>query len=92
MTEVDFEDPKEKFQDLVLSLRRTLVPIIVGFLLAQAMRAGFDIPADQLTGVVEALVTGAYYSIVRFVEMKYPGAGVMLGAMKAPTYVDKRAK
>ena len=90
MTEYDFEDPKEKMQDLILSLRRTLVPIVVGFLLAQAARAGFDIPADQLTGVIEALITGVYYSVVRFIEMKYPGAGIMLGAMKAPTYVDKR--
>lgn len=88
MTASDFEDPKEKFNDLVLSLRRTLVPVIVGFLLAQATRAGFDIPAEQLTGVIEALMTGLYYTVVRFIELKYPAAGIMLGAMKSPTYKD----
>lgn len=86
MSASDFEDPKAKLEDLILSLRRTLVPIVVGFLLAQATRAGFDIPADQLTGVIEALMTGIYYTVVRFVELKFPQAGIMLGAMKTPTY------
>ena len=72
--------------DLLLSLRRTLVPILVGFLLAQATRAGFAIPADQLTGVIEALITGTYYAIVRIVEVSWPAAGVLLGASKQPRY------
>lgn len=86
MTEHDFSDPKEKLEDLILSLRRTLVPIVVGFLLAQAVRAGFDIPAEELTGVVEAIITGLYYTVVRFFELRFPAAGIMLGAMKTPTY------
>lgn len=72
--------------DLLTSLRRTLVPIVVGFLLSQATRAGFDIPADQLTGVIEALITGAYYALVRIVELYWPAAGVLLGASRQPRY------
>lgn len=72
--------------DLLLSLRRTLVPVVVGYLLAQATRAGFDIPADQLTGVVEALVTGAYYAAVRIAEQYVPALGVLLGASRQPRY------
>lgn len=72
--------------DLVTSLRRTLVPILVGFLLAQAARAGLQIPADELTGVVEALVTGGYYSLVRIVEQYWPPVGVLLGASRQPRY------
>lgn len=72
--------------DLLISLRRTLVPVAVGFLLAQAARAGFDIPADQLTGVLEALVTGGYYAVVRVAEQYAPALGVLLGASKQPRY------
>ena len=72
--------------DLLISLRRTLVPVVVGFLLSQAARAGFDIPADQLTGVLEALVTGGYYAVVRIAEQYAPGLGVLLGASRQPRY------
>jgi hypothetical protein len=72
--------------NLLLSLRRTLVPIFVGYLLAQAVRYGFDIPQDALVGVVEALVTGLYYSVVRVIETIVPSAGVLLGAQRQPRY------
>lgn len=72
--------------DLLLSLRRTLVPVAVGFLLSQAARAGFDIPAESLTGVLEALVTGGYYAALRIAETYWPAAGVLLGASKQPRY------
>lgn len=76
-------DPKK---DLEISLRRTLVPIVVGFLLAQAARVGLDLPADQLTGVVEALITGVYYSVLRIVELRVPQVGILLGALQQPRY------
>lgn len=72
--------------DLLTSLRRTLVPVVVGYLLAQAARAGLNIPADQLTGVIEALVTGGYYAVVRVAEQRWPALGVLLGASKQPRY------
>mgnify|MGYP001546799312 FL=1 len=72
--------------NLLVSLRRTLVPVAVGFLLAQAARVGFDIPAEDLTGVLEALVTGAYYAVVRIAEQYAPALGILLGASKQPKY------
>jgi len=72
--------------DLLYSIRRTFVPLIVGFLLAQAARVGFDIPAEDLTGVVESLVTGVYYAVVRVAETYWPPIGVLLGATRQPTY------
>lgn len=72
--------------DLLLSIRRTVVPIVAGYLLAQAARAGFDIPADQLTGVLESLVTGVYYCVVRIAERSWPQLGVLLGATRQPLY------
>ena len=72
--------------NLLVSLRRTLVPVAVGFLLAQAARVGFDIPAEDLTGVLEALVTGSYYAVVRIAEQYAPALGILLGAWKQPKY------
>lgn len=72
--------------NLLVSLRRTLVPVLVGFLLSQAARVGFDIPAEQLTGVLEALVTGSYYAVVRIAEQYAPALGILLGASKQPRY------
>jgi hypothetical protein len=72
--------------NLLVSLRRTLVPVAVGFLLAQAARVGFDIPAEDLTGVLEALVTGSYYAVVRIAEQYAPALGILLGASKQPKY------
>ena len=72
--------------NLLVSLRRTLVPVAVGFLLAQAARVGFDIPAEDLTGVLEALITGSYYAVVRIAEQYAPALGILLGASKQPKY------
>ena len=72
--------------NLLVSLRRTLVPVAVGFLLSQAARIGFDIPAEDLTGVLEVLVTGGYYAVVRIAEQYAPALGILLGASKQPRY------
>jgi hypothetical protein len=72
--------------DLLLSLRRTLVPVVVGYLLARTARFGLNLPPEQLTGVVEALVTGGYYALIRVAESYWPAAGVLLGATRQPRY------
>lgn len=73
-------------RDLEVSLRRTLVPIVAGYLLAQAARVGLSIPEADLVGVLEAIVTGVYYSAVRLVELRWPQAGILLGALSKPRY------
>lgn len=72
--------------DVLTSVRRTLVPLAVGFVLAQAARWGFDIPADQLAGVIEAVVTGVYYTVVRVLEVRFPQVSFLLGASLQPRY------
>lgn len=76
------------YDDLWYSIRRTLVPLVVGWLLAQAARYGFAIPEDALTGVLEPIFAGAYYVVVRWLEMKFPQLGVLLGALKQPYYEE----
>ncbi len=76
------------YEDLWYSIRRTVIPLVVGWLLAQAARYGFTIPEDALVGIIEPLFAGAYYVAVRWLEMKFPKLGVLLGALKQPHYEE----
>lgn len=76
------------YDDLWYSIRRTVIPILVGWVLAQGARYGFSIQEGDLTGIFEAVGAGVYYTIVRWIEMKFPEIGILLGAMKKPRYED----
>ena len=78
--------PTTDLKDYELSLRRTIVPVIVGLVLAQAARANLVLPAEHVQGVVEAVFIMAYYALVRAVERYIPEAGVLLGAFIQPRY------
>ena len=78
--------PTTDLKDYELSLRRTIVPVIVGLVLAQAARANMTLPAEHVQGVVEAVFIMAYYALVRAVERYVPEAGVLLGAFIQPRY------
>lgn len=75
--------------DFLLSLRRTLVPIVVGALGATVFAS--HINPDDLEAVVGGLISGVYYAIFRFVELKFPWFGILLGAKKQPVYVAPEA-
>lgn len=53
---------------MLASVLRTVVPLIVGALLAQAARLGLDLPEGAVTELVTVLVTAAYYALGRLVE------------------------
>ena len=80
--------PTTDLKDYELSVRRTVVPAIVGLILAQAARANLALPAEHVTGLVEAVFITGYYSLVRMVERYVPEAGVLLGAFIQPRYRD----
>ena len=81
--------PTTDLKDYELSVRRTVVPAIVGLILAQAARANLVLPAEHVTGLVEAVFITGYYSLVRMIERYVPGAGVLLGAFIQPRYRDE---
>ena len=72
--------------DLLVSLRRTLVPMVVG-LVGGSFLAGFVDP-EALEKVVTGAVTAVYYLVVRLLESKMPAFGVLLGSRKQPVYLD----
>ena len=81
--------PTTDLRDYELSVRRTVVPAIVGLILAQAARANLTLPAEHVQGLVEAVFITGYYSLVRMIERYVPEAGVLLGAFIQPRYRDE---
>ena len=72
--------------DLLISIRRTVVPIVVGAVTGSFLAPYVD--PVQLTAVVSGIVSGLYYTVLRVAEARHPGLGALLGARKQPVYTD----
>jgi hypothetical protein len=75
-----------KNNDLLTSIIRTGVPLIVGVVVTTLAKIGLDIDASLLTPLFTAIVSGAYYAVVRAIEEKKPKAGKLLGRARPPKY------
>jgi hypothetical protein len=75
-------------RDFELSVRRTVVPAVAGIALAAAARANLTLPAEHVTGLIEAVFITVYYGTVRLVERYVPEAGLFLGALVQPRYTE----
>lgn len=75
-------------QDLLVSLRRTLVPMIVGLVTGSFLAQFID--QASLENVISGVVTAVYYLAIRLLESKVPGFGVLLGSRKQPVYIDPK--
>ncbi|MEU3566881.1 hypothetical protein AB0E96_00400 [Kitasatospora sp. NPDC036755] len=75
--------------NLYLSLLRTGVPALVGWLVAAAARYGLDLDATALAGVLVPLVSFVYYAVFRAAEHYLsPRWGWLLGYAKPPAYPE----
>jgi hypothetical protein len=75
--------------DQIVSYIRTIVPALVGALVAWLIAQGINIPdniVEPTTALLTALSAALYYIIVRKLESKYPKLGVLLGVAKKPVY------
>lgn len=75
--------------DQLTSYIRTLVPTLVGAIIAFLAEKGINVPIDiqtATTALLTALFAVLYYIIVRKLESKWPKLGVLLGVPSAPTY------
>lgn len=80
--------------NLLPSITRTVVPVIVGWLIALALRAGFDFgdQSDELTSIFTVIVTGVYYTVVRLLETHGSAQfGWLLGLANPPAYSATKA-
>lgn len=72
--------------DLKKSLKRTLIPVWTAWIVMQAARAGVELPGNAVADLLLAVVTSAYYAVVRVAEQYYPGASRLLGDREQPFY------
>jgi hypothetical protein len=74
------------------SVVRSVVPLIVGYLLAWPVAGVLGLQDDQVTSLVTVAVTFAYYLVVRVLETyALPQIGWLLGYASAPVYVAPTA-
>lgn len=79
---------------MVTSVVRTVVPIVVGWLLSLSAVSAAGVTEEQLTlavsGALTVLFQVAYYLVLRLVERYLPSAGWLLGRAGEPTYANER--
>lgn len=75
--------------DYLVSLVRTTVPAVVGYLLSVLAGVGVELDSGALTAVVSGLCMGGYYAVARALEALHPSFGVLLGWTASPTYVKE---
>lgn len=79
--------------DLFTSLIRTLIPMVVGWLVAYL--AGKSITIDEtnvamLTNALGLIAGFVYYAAARLLELKWPKLSWLLGSPKLPMYDSKQ--
>ena len=76
--------------DMVISIIRTVVPTLVGALVALLATWGINLDPETsvaLHGALTGVFTAAYYALARFLETKYGEKfGWLLGYAKTPKY------
>lgn len=75
--------------NVVISLIRTWVPLVVGSVVSWLAVRGWNIDAATSGGLIVFLtgaLSGVYYGIVRVLENWFPWIGVLLGHVAKPEY------
>jgi hypothetical protein len=87
MSEVFDNEPNRLVSGVGTSIVRTLVPVVVGSVLAALASVGLDLPEGLVTEVVAAVIITLYYAAVRVLEEHVsPAWGWLLGVAKVPKY------
>lgn len=73
--------------ELSPALVRTLVPIVIGPLVARFF-PGVNVEDPNTLLLVSGAVSYLYYVLIRLCETKYPKLGYLLGIAKAPAYAS----
>jgi hypothetical protein len=69
---------------IITSVKRTVIPLIVGYAVTVLARAGFELDAGTLSIALQAGITSAYYGILRYIEQLKPAAGILIGGKVTP--------
>lgn len=68
------------------STLRTLVPLAVGYFAAWPVAKALGLTDEQVTSLITAVITAAYYLAVRGLEQVAPQFGWLLGYASKPVY------
>lgn len=74
--------------DILVSLKRTLVPMVVGAVAASVIGQWVDLA--MLEEIVGSVISICYYTAVRVLETKVPAVGFLLGARQQPVYLPEK--
>jgi len=81
----------DKRYTLLLSLWRTFIPYLVGFIVSQAARVGLHIDEASLESFLVLSFGTLYYGVGRFMEQRLGKRwGWLLGYAKQPLYTRRR--
>jgi len=83
-------EQKPTLGDALIALVRTVVPLIVGWLLAH-----LALPAEvapQIELILTTVFTALYYVAVRFLSARWSWVGWLLGYPTDPTYTPRHGK
>lgn len=72
--------------DSVIAVIRTVIPAVAGLIIAGLANIGIDVDQTALVAVLNGVVIGLYYIVVRWLEKRIPWMGWLLGYPKPPTY------
>lgn len=61
---------------------RYATPLIVGYAVTLAAKAGFSLKPQVAFGYIAPVISAAYFALITFVEKKVPAIGRLLGAKK----------
>lgn len=85
----------ETVGDALKALVRTIVPLIVGYLLGLLALAGIGLPpgsSQLLELILTTVFTAAYYALVRWLSTRWEWVGWLLGYPTNPTYEPRHAE
>lgn len=80
--------------DLLPSLIRTWVPVMVGGLLSWLATQNLKVSGgvqDALATLLTSAVIALYYTLVRILEQRWPAFGLLLGTANQPSYAASGA-
>lgn len=70
----------------VISWIRTIVPVVVGVVVAWVQPFGIEVDTTEAVTVLTAVATAVYYTLARMIESKFPKWGFLLGVPREPIY------
>src|SRR5690606_15372111 len=81
-------EPSMTVSDYLVSLIRTLVPVLAGLVVAHAARVGLDL-SGQVEPLLADIALGGYDPAGRAAERRWPAVGVLLGWKASPSYEER---